>query len=122
MNTFYYIFEVNDSLGQKYYILNNQYIGYVGFDSQEFLAFLEYNAKVKKKYKLFAKSLHTSNKELHELNCNSTRFSLEEINNLMDKYPIFSLSNDNTEYQVYFPNKNSSKSYLKEIDGFKTIH
>lgn len=122
MKTFYYIFKVTDSLGKEYYILNNRYIGYVGFDSDNFRSLLESRAKITKTYKLFAKLKESSSEELHKLNCDSTRFSFKEITDLTNKYKdIVEYALDSTEYEVYFPNKNSSESYLKEVGGESVI-
>ena len=121
----YYIFKVNDCTGQEYYILNNKYIGYLGFDSDRLRSILEYNANVKRKYQLFATSIEIKDsqceKNLHEFNCNDRRFIKEEAIALVNSIHEFSYCDDDIWYEIYFPNKNSSDSYLKEIDGEKTI-
>lgn len=103
----YFIFKVHNSLNEKYYVLNNQYIGYIGFDSET--------------YQLYATSSETDDRELHRLNCEDYRFTLDEIKTLRKRTKIFTLSKDKTWYKVYFPSRNSSECYLKEIDGDKTI-
>jgi len=120
----YYIFRVKDSTGDEYYVLNNQYIGYIGFDSHTLRSILEYRAKNYKKYVLYAESKMISGKvdeKLHKLNCSSTRFTAEEINSLIKETGVFQLSKDKTTYSIYYPDKNSSLCYLKEINGTKTI-
>lgn len=113
----YYIFKVLNSLGQEYFILNNKYIGYMGFDSNRLRSILEYNNGVTKKYQLYASGIISDDEDLHKLNCESTRFSKEEIEALIKEYNgEFKLSKDKSWYKVYYPNKNSSESYLKEID------
>ena len=122
----YYILKVKDTLNQEYYILNNQYIGYVGFDSQEIRSIVEHSKKAEQKYQLYAESGYIAdgsecNQTLHELNCESTRFSHKEVRALMKDHPAFIRSKDRAWYKVYFPNRNSSTSYLQEIGGSKTI-
>jgi len=110
----YFIFKVNNSLDEQYYILNNQYIGYVGFDSDSHRGIIE-------SYQPYATSSETNDRELHRLNCESYRFTLEEIKTLRNQTKIFTLSKDKAWYQVYFPSRNSSECYLKEIHSDKTI-
>jgi len=110
----YFIFKVNNSLDEQYYILNNQYIGYIGLDGDSHRGIIE-------SYQPYATSSETNDRELHRLNCESYRFTLEEIKTLRNRTKIFTLSKDKALYQVYFPNRNSSNCYLKEIDGDKTI-
>lgn len=117
----YYIFKVTDSTNDTYYILNNQYIGYIGFDSEIVRSTLEWGAKVKRNYQLYATSAETNDQSLHDLNCDSHRFNELEIKDLIKLHNIFALSSDPTVYKIYHPNKNSSECYLKEIDGNKTI-
>lgn len=117
----YYIFKVTDTADNIYYILNNQYIGYIDFDTERIRSLLEWNAKIEKIYQLYAVSSETGNQDLHKLNCDSYRFDKSEIEKLVNKTKIFKLSTDKTMYKVYFPNKNSSECYLKEIGGEKTI-
>lgn len=117
----YYIFKVIDSTNDTYYVLNNQYIGYIGFDSEIVRSTLEWGAKVKRNYQLYATSLETNDQNLHKLNCDSHRFNEAEIVKLVDDTKIFKLSTDKTLYKVYFPSRNSSECYLKEIDGIKVI-
>ena len=122
----YYIFKVEDTLGQTYYILNNQFVGYVGFDANELRSITEHSQDVERKYQLFAQSDYLADwsghdRKLHEMNCDSKRFDENSVTELMLDHPVFSLSRDLTWYEVYFPSKNSSRSYLKEIGGTKTI-
>jgi len=119
MRTFYYIFKVNDSLGQEYYVLNNQYIGYVGYYGDHVINIIE--GKKKLKYQLYAKSVVTSSKRLHELNCEHKRLTKKFVDDLINEYDVFRFVDDSTWYKEYFPDKNSSESYLKEIGGSKTI-
>lgn len=117
----YYIFKVTDTANNNYYILNNQYIGYINFDSDRIRSLLEWNAKVKQSYCLYATSSETGDQDLHKLNCDSYRFNETEIKKLIIKHKIFTLSKDSSVYEVYFPDKGSSKCYLKEIGGSKVI-
>lgn len=122
----YYLFRVKDSLGEEYYILNNQYIGYVGFDSEQIRSALEYQNKVTKKYQLFAESDYipdgsTIDTTLHRLNCASNRFTKEEAEQLVAGKAGFQRKKDRAWYRVYYPSRNSSASYLKEIGGAKVI-
>lgn len=116
----YYIFKVRTNkpnLVPDYYILNNQYIGYIGTldPINRVESILERNAGVnERQYQPFAKGLVAKDEELHELNCASKRLTLEEANALAKKYKL-TKSRDKTWYEVYFPDKHSSDSYLREI-------
>ena len=132
----YYIFKVQDNLGQDYYILNNIYIGYVGFDSQYIRSLLEHRRfsgkkgegfvssgygetrRLKQKYQLIAQAFFEdytkAERKLHKWNCASERFAQKEIDFLI-KICKFKRSRDKTWYKVYYPNKNSSESILREI-------
>ena len=126
----YYIFKVFPSKGEHYYILNNQYIGYMGHDSDRIRSLLEFEAKIKCIYQLYAESPYISDGSefdqiLHQLNCASTRFGSKEIDVLMEKTPVFRKSKDRTFYEIYYPDRNSSRCYLRSITqankGYKTI-
>jgi hypothetical protein len=135
----YYIFRVKDSLGQEYYIFNNMYIGYVGFDSNHLRSRVEHNGltekelmqrieneeiltfdcrdRCKRQYQLFAEGYvydHEIEKEFHRMNCKSKRFSLYKAKKYA-KIGNLKISKDKKWYEVYYPNKNSSESYLREI-------
>lgn len=140
----YYIFRVQDNLGQEYYILNNMYIGYVGFDSDHMRSRAEYHgfktddffkkiedekivtmsygskSKCKRKYQLFAVGDVVNDEDLHKWNCDSKRFSLEEAEKIAQDFRL-TLSKNTTWYEVYYPNKNSSECYLREIGGKQVI-
>lgn len=106
------------------------YIGYIGFDSQRIRSLLEHHKvpnkkKLKQKYQLIAKEFFEDGarkeKKLHKWNCKSERFTNQEIDYLI-KVCKFKKSYDKTWYEVYYPSKNSSKSYLREIrQELKTI-
>ena len=117
----YFIFKVTPSVGKSYYVLNNRYIGYVGFDSNHIRSILEYHAGVKETYQVFAVSKETEDLTLHKDNCVSRRFTLTEIKQLILAIPVFTKSRDKTVYAVYYPNPNNSVFYLKEVGGKKTI-
>ena len=114
----YYIFKVLPSVGDPYYILNNQYIGYVGFDSDRVRSVLEHEAGIKNKYQRWAESSYIkdnspSDNVLHTLNCSSFRFDEEGAKGLVKTYKEFKRSRDKTIYTIHYPNRNSSESYLK---------
>ena len=122
----YYVFKVRDSAGEEYYILNNQYIGYVGFDTNFTRSKVEYEKKITKKYQLYAESYYfldngADDQILHSLNCSSQRFNKKEIDQLLTDYYPFIKSRSRIWYRVYFPDRNSSVSYLRQIGGNKTI-
>ena len=111
----YYIFEVTDSTGATYFIVNNKYIDYVGFDSDVLRSLLEHNAKVKRKYKKLA-IISEDSEELHELFYKSVRLTASETIKLLNKYKYDGFDDD-AEYEVFYPNRNSSESYLKSACG-----
>ena len=142
----YYLFKVRDSLGQEYYLLNNMYIGYIGFDSDnmrshaeyhgcrindffikaknERVVVLEYGTKNQcyRTYQLFA-SGHVygeQEQQFHKWNCESKRFTLDEAKEIVKDFEL-TFSEDDTLYEVYYLNRNSSECYLREINGTKTI-
>jgi hypothetical protein len=92
------------------------YIGYVGFDSNFTRSKLEYNAGVKEQYQVFATGNVINDNELHRLNCDSARFD-EETARQLAKYYGMKLSRNKLWYEVYFPNKNSSRSILRARKG-----
>ncbi len=105
-------------MGDSYYILNNQYIGYVGFDSDRVRSLLEHSAGIKNKYQRWAESPHiednsTDDASLHLLNCASTRFNDKEVKDLIVRFKQFKRSRDKTLYTIHYPNRNSSVCYLK---------
>lgn len=129
----YYIFRVKDNLDQEYYVLNNQYIGYLGCDHKSVRSIIEWgageNTKEKKliqQYQLYAESGCIADGSehdaaLHKLNCDSTRFTKREAQNLIHHYPEFIKSKDKAWYKIYYPNKNSTVCHLREMGGIKTI-
>lgn len=118
----YYLFKVKDSLNQEYYILNNQYIGYIGFDSDNVRARIENEAGLKynqTEYVLIAQTnyieeIHPNEKQLHLLNCGSVRFNEEEKEKLIRDFPQFYRHPDQTVYLIYYPSSNSSECWLRE--------
>lgn len=117
----YYIFQVKNSIGQIYYIVNNQYLSYVGFDSCRIRSLLEYHAKIKKKYKLFSVGNVARDYELHKIFCDDKRLTLKEVTDLTKIYKL-KKSYSKKWYQIVYPKKNSSESTLAEIkSGFKII-
>jgi hypothetical protein len=125
----YYIFRVTDSIGQTYFVLNNFCLGYVGFDCNRNRALTEYNSNITQvKYNLFAQAEIPqgtgSDKMLHDLFCKSTRFTSEEIESLYKSVPHFAKTTEeqySINYEIYYPNTQSSHCYLKEIGGEKII-
>jgi hypothetical protein len=111
----YYIFEVTDSTGDTYFVINNRYIGYVGFDTDFLRGMLEHNANVKRKYKKIA-IISEDSEELHDLFCASKRFTSLEISRLLERYKHHTFEDD-IQYEVFYPNRNSSESYLKSECG-----
>lgn len=111
----YYIFKVKDAIGQIYYIVQNRYIGYIGFDSQHTRSIIEYSVKsktkAKDKYFLIAVSDKESS-DLHKYFCENQRFTELEIKEIINKY-FFTTINDPNPYLVYYPEKNCSKSWLR---------
>ena len=118
----YYIFKVKDSANQNYYIINNMYLGYVGFDSNEIRSILEWNAKIKRKYKLIASgNVLSGDSYLHRIFCDSKRFTLQQANDLIKQYKL-EKSYSRKWYQVVNPDPNSSESKLAETaSSFKVI-
>jgi hypothetical protein len=57
----------------------------------------------------------------NKLNCASTRFTKEQADQLFVEVPGFWLSRDKAWYKIYYPNKNSSECYLRQMGGTKTI-
>ena len=118
----YYLFKVKDSTGNEYYVLNNQYISYVGFDSQRVRSILEWNAGINpddNEYSVLAETnyieeIHPVERYLHQLNCDSTRFTKEEAEKLIKDVCQFYRSIDKTVYKIYYPDKNCSKCWLRE--------
>lgn len=122
MKTFYYIFRVTDNLGSEYYVLNNEYIGYIGWAAGDRVTLIiENSQKIKRKYQLFAKSSEVNSQSLHELNCENRRLTLKEANQIVTDYRAFNYVYDDTYYKVYHPDKNSTDHYLKEVGGEKVI-
>jgi len=114
---FYYIFKVKTSrpdLVPDHYIVNNRYIGYVGFDSYHIRSILEYNKNIKYQYQVFSSGEVAEDSELHKLFSSSVRFDENEATRLTDQYNL-KKSKDKIWYEVYYPNKNSSKSHLREV-------
>jgi hypothetical protein len=120
-NMKYYILKVTTSkpdVVPDYYVVNNQYMGYVGFDSQFLRSLLENNAKIKNTYQVFASGEAEEKGSLHEAFCHDARFSKKEAEKLVKEYSLKKCL-DKTRYQVYCPNRNSSKSVLREIRKVK---
>ena len=123
----YYIFKVRTNkpdIIPDYYILNNRYIGYVGFDSggpqNSLRPKLEYHAKIKNTYQLFAMGEVKNDEKLHKIFFESERMNFEKISKLIKKYDFIE-HEDDTWYKEYYPNKNSSQSILKAVDYTKVI-
>ena len=116
----YYIFRVQANEGPDCYIINNKYVGYLGVllnfsDSHDSPT----NRCLKKKYQVFASGELSGNehKDMRELMCAhdaTGRHTLEEARNIAKQFKL-KLSSDDTWYEVYYPNKNSTESYLREI-------
>lgn len=124
---FYYLFKVKTNkphIIPEYYILNNRYIGYIGFDSggpmNSLRPKLEYLAKIKNEYKLIAKGEVSNDVELHKLNCESERLDLDRSNGIINRYKL-SLYDDGRWYKEYYPFKGSSKTFLKSTDDSMII-
>jgi hypothetical protein len=120
----YYIFRVKDDLGQDYYILNNQYIGYLGIDTNVVRSIMEQAPE--RKYQLYAQSDCVEDnglvdRELHKLNCASTRFTAKEVKALIKEMGVFKAYKGKEWYREYFPSRNSSKCWLREVDGTREI-
>lgn len=115
----YYIFKVRANkpeLVSDHYIVNNMYIGYVGFDSQHIRSILEYNAGIKFEYSPVAVGdITVDDSELHRLACDDDRLDEQGVYRLLNKYSDLKLVNDDTWYEVYYPKKNSSESILREV-------
>lgn len=120
----YYLFKSKDSLGQEYYILNNQYIGYIGFDHdydrarKENEAGLKYNQT---EYILVAQTnwiedIHPVERYLHLQFCSSVRFNEVGKEKLIQDVPQFYRHPDQTVYIIYYPNPNSTECWLREKD------
>jgi hypothetical protein len=121
----YYVFKVKDSLNGEYFVLNNQHIGYVGFDCQFIRSILEYNANIKRKYQCisvtdFIMDNCETDRILHKYNCESKRFNKKEIISIIKKYK-FKKTNDKRWYEIYYPFENSSHSVLREIVENKNV-
>lgn len=128
----YYIFKVTDSIKREYFIVNNVYIGYVGFDSNWLRCILEYNGKVRVepvKYNLYAQGEvpngSPNERLLHKLFSGSERLAIEEVKTLCKTIPQLKKTTKkeySVDYEIYYPQKNCSISYLREIRGeLKTI-
>jgi hypothetical protein len=115
----YYIFRVENSIGEIYYLLNNQFIGYIGFDSNRERAEIEYKTGVKNTYVLVgtANFNDIKDRKYHKLNCDSHRFTNEEYQKIKND---FTLCSDPTIYEIYYPSPNSSVHYLREKGGKST--
>ncbi len=118
----YYIFQVKDSGGQNYYVINNVYLGYLGLDCNRVRSILESGAKIQRKYKLIASGdVYLRERALHDLFSSDKRLTLTEANNLISNYKL-KKSYSRRWYQIVFPNRNSSESKLAEVSsGFKTV-
>jgi hypothetical protein len=83
---------------------------------------LEHHAGVSKKiqYQLFATGHSPDFDDIHDLNCESHRFTEEEADALVKKHK-WKLENDDTWYDEYQPIQNSSKTILRSLDKTKKI-
>jgi hypothetical protein len=83
---------------------------------------LEYHTGVSKKlqYQLFATGHSPDFDYIHNLNCESHRFTEEEADALVKKHN-WTLENDDTWYDEYQPIQNSSKTILRSLDKTKKI-
>ena len=115
----YHIFKVKPSIGREYYLVNNQYVGYVGCDSSSkntIRSIIENAANITRIYQHFAFSETDvrNDNELHRTFCDGIRLTERQAMKLAIKFK-FKLANDPAWYEVYFPDKNSSESHLREI-------
>ena len=120
---FYYLFKVRTNkpeLIPDYYILNNRYIGYIGYDSYYIRSILETNAKIKNQYQLIAIGNSPDFDEVHDLFCKSHRFTEEGVNEFIEKYK-FQRTKCEDWYKEYYPIKNSSETILKSVDENKVV-
>jgi hypothetical protein len=125
---FYHIFRVRTNkpdIVPDYYIVNNRYVGYVGYDcasKNTIRSILENSAKVstKLKFQLIATGGVVDGKELHTLFCEGERLELSGVDALITKYKL-KRTNDETWYKEYFPIKNCSKTLLKTLDGSRIM-
>jgi hypothetical protein len=111
----YYIFQVKDSVGKNYYVINNRWLGYLGFDGNYFRATMETYIKPLRTYKLFASGAVKGDQELHQRFCDSERFNLKEAKSIARRFKL-KLSRSKKWYEIVFPNPKSSESRLKEIN------
>ena len=119
----YYIFKVTNNQGKVYYKLNNEYIGYIDFDSDQWRAKMERlsNPPIEEvSYQVFASGEVINDELLHRATCDSQRFTLRGAKKIAADYAL-NISKDHRKYQVHQPSKNSSYVYLKEIGGKATI-
>lgn len=117
----YYIFKITNNKGNVYYKLNNEYIGYIDFDSNYDRLKFEYLDEIKDiSYELFAEGEVLDDRILHRRNCDSERFDLKEAEQIVKDFNL-KKSKDKRIYETYQPNINSSYTYLKEIGGKATI-
>jgi hypothetical protein len=119
----YYLFKVKDCLNQEYYVLNNQFIGYIGFDSHDVRFIIEFNQPEfdhkKNEYVLIAETNYIedglpNDLYLHRLNCESKRFTKEEADELYKSVSQFYPSGSDAIYCIYYPSPNSSVCWLRE--------
>jgi hypothetical protein len=119
----YYIFKVTNNKGKTYYKLNNRYIGYIDFDSDQWRAKMERlsNPPIEEvSYQVFASGEVENHTQLHRLFADSKRFGLFLAKKIAAAYAL-NISKDRRKYRVHQPSKNSSYVYLKEIGGKATI-
>jgi hypothetical protein len=114
----FYIFKVKPSVGRQYYVVNNCYLGYLGFDSDPVRSILEYNAKVTLIYQLYAsgtiKTGLAAYDLFHNLFCTNARLSIQEARRLQYNHNL-TLSKNKKWYKIVFPNPNSSEQELREV-------
>lgn len=112
----YYIFKVrtHDERLPEFYIINNVYIGYVGFDSQHVRSIIEGGNQKKFEFQHVASGDVAEDRELHNLFCESKRLNRKSAEELIEKYKL-KPSGDSSWYKVYRPDKNSTKSHLRSV-------
>lgn len=114
---YYYIFKVRTNkpdIIKDYYILNNRYISYVGFDCQHIRSIIEHNAGLKYKFQLYATlEIPGDYPDLHRMFCESLRFDRHTAKRLAEQYSMIR-HKSLTWYENHFPNKGDSRSYLRE--------